>query len=186
MKSVFILILSLSFSLPLLGANDYTVGVGDVLEVNILRPDQSTTQVTVSPGGHISVQYIGAVNVKGKTITQIQRTIQLRLANGYLKYPIVSVSLIESHSKNYTISGEIMNPGKYPLEENTTVIKAISIAGGFTRFASPSKIKVLRPKKNRPGYLNIKTDIQDVIEGDASSDIVLKPGDIVIVSKGFF
>lgn len=167
-------------------SQDYTVGVGDLLQINIIKPDQSTTDVRVTPDGTISVPYLGSVKVKGKTITEIQNMIQYRLANGYLKYPIILVSLVQSNSRKFTISGEVNTPGSYPLEENTTVLKAISVAGGFTRFGSSSKVKVLRPRKDRPGYISIKVDIQAIMDGDARADVVLEAGDIVVISEGLF
>ena len=167
-------------------AQVYTVGVGDILEVSILQPDQMTTRVTVSPGGDISVPYIGSIYVKGKTISGTQKIIQDKLAAGYLKYPVITVSLIESRSKSFTISGEIIRPGNYALLENTTVLKAISIAGGFTRFGSSSRVKILRPRKDRPGYMSIKVDLQAVLDGDAKADIVIAAGDIIVISEGIF
>ncbi len=103
-----------------------------------------------------------------------------------LKYPVLTVSLVESHSRNYTITGEITTPGTYPLGENTTVLKAISVAGGFTKYGSRSKVRVLRPRNDRPGYTKIQVDIEKVMDGDARADIVLEPGDIIVVSQGLF
>lgn len=167
-------------------SNNYQVGVGDVLQVNVLQPEKSSNQTTVSPDGLISVVYIGTVYVKGLSITQIENLVQRRLAHGYLKYPVVQVSLMESRSRKFTISGEVNRPGTYSLEENTTVLKAISIAGGFTKFGKSSKVKVLRPKKNAPGYDATVVNINDVMNGKAEVDIVLEPGDIVVVSESLF
>jgi protein involved in polysaccharide export with SLBB domain len=167
-------------------AEEYKVGIGDILDIRILSPDPSQYQATVSPSGDISVPYLGSVRIKDKTITEIQQNIQYRLANGYLKYCVVTVSLIESRSRNFTISGEIVRPGTYPLGENTTVLKAISIAGGFTRFGSKSKVRVLRQRPDRPGYTKIEIDVGKVMDGDARADIVLEPGDIIVVSESFF
>lgn len=164
----------------------YTIGVGDILDVSILQPDQMTLRVTVSPGGDISVPYIGSVYIKGKTIAGAQSLIQQKLASGYLKYPVVTVSLVESRSRSFTISGEVIRPGNYALLENTTVLKAISIAGGFTRFGSSSRVKILRPRKDRPGYISIKVELKAVLDGDASADIVIEPGDIIVISEGVF
>lgn len=176
----------LSLSIAFCNEKMYTVGAGDILEVSILKPDQITNRVTVSPSGEISVVFLGNVKVRGKTITQIQRLIQYRLARGYFKYPIVTVSLMESHSRNFTISGAVARPGTYPLGENTTVLRAISLAGGFSRFGSKSKVKILRAYKNRPGQQIIKIDIGKVMEGDTNADIVLQAGDIIIVSEGLW
>jgi len=175
-------------TLPMQAApnEQYVVGIGDILEINIIQPEQLLTRTTVSPGGDISVPYLGSVMAKGLTVTQLQQNIQWRLANGFFKYPVVTVSLIESRSKNYTISGEVVTPGNYPLGENTTVLKAISIAGGFTRFGSSSRVKILRPRKDRPGYRQIKVDIKAVMDGDARADIVIEAGDIIVVSEGIF
>ncbi len=171
--------------IPLI-AEEYKVGIGDLLEIRILKPDPSIDRVTVSPSGDISVAYLGSVRVKDKTVTEIQQSIQWRLANGYLKYPVVTISLIESRSRNYTISGEIIRPGTYPLGDNTTVLKAISVSGGFTKFGSKSKVKVLRSRNDRPGYTKIEVDIGKVMDGDARADILLEPGDIIVVSESFF
>lgn len=165
---------------------DYKVGIGDIVEVRILRPDTITDRSTVSPSGEISVAYIGSVQVKGKSITEIQKNVQVRLGSGYLKYPVVVVSLIESHSRNFTVSGEVIRPGNYQLQENTTILKAISIAGGFTRFGSKSRVKLLRPFPDKPGYQTIKINLQKAMDGDAKEDVMLHPGDIVIISEGFF
>lgn len=167
-------------------AQVYTIGVGDILNVNIIQPDPMELTVTVSPGGDISVPYIGSVYVKGRTIAATQKLIEQKLANGYLKYPVVTVSLVESRSRSFTISGEINRPGNYAILENTTVLKAISIAGGFTRFGSSSRVKILRPRKDRPGYMSIKVDLKAVLDGDASADVVIEPGDIIVVSEGVF
>ena len=164
----------------------YTIGVGDILEVAIIQPDRMTSRVTVSPGGDISVPYIGSVYVKGRTVSSAQNIIQQKLAAGYLKYPVVTVSLVESRSRTFTISGEIVKPGNYPILENTTVLKAISIAGGFTKFGSSSRVKILRPRKDRPGYMSIKVDLEAVMDGDAKADIVIESGDIIVVSEGVF
>lgn len=180
------LILSFFISVSTVEAGKYTVGVGDIIEISILKPEQTTTRVTVSPGGEISVPYLGSIKVQGRTINEIQRTIQYRLAHGYLKYPVITVSLIESRSRNFTISGEIVNPGTYPLRDNTTVLKAISIAGGFTRFGSSSKVKILRPRKDKPGYIKIKVNLKAIMDGDAEADIEIQPGDIIVISEGFF
>lgn len=192
MKKYFLSIIILSIMLfPIFfskvgNAEEYKVGIGDILEVRILKPDQSTDRVTVSPSGDISVAYLGSVKVKNKTISQIQRNIQIRLANGYLKYPVVTVSLIESRSRNFTITGEVNEPGTYPLSDNTTVLKAISVAGGFTRFGSKSKVRILRPRGDRPGYTKIEVDVEKVMDGDARADIIIEPGDIIVISESFF
>ncbi len=167
-------------------SSDYKIGVGDVLEISVLQPDQFTTVVTVSPDGSISFPYIGSVRVKGMSLPQMQNHIQSKLADGYIKYPVVTVYLKESRSRKYLVSGEVMKPGAYVLEDNITVLRAISIAGGFTKFGSASRVKVLREKKEGAGYETVKVDLKRAMDGQSEHDPLLQPGDMVVVSEGIF
>ena len=193
MKTIFTLLIAISLVVapPIAGAEDtvqvgYAVGIDDVLEISVLQPEKLATSVTVAPDGSISFPYIGNVNVKGMTLGQIQEEIQTRLADGYMKYPVVAVSLRESRSRKFFVYGEVLRPGTYPIHENVTVLKAISMAGGFSKYGSSSNVKVLRPKKTGAGYETIKVNIRAVMNGSSEADILLKPEDIVVVSEGIF
>ena len=104
----------------------YTVGVDDILEISVLQPDELLRVVNVAPDGQISFPYIGSIAVKDLTIPQIQEKIQNALADGYMKYPVVLVSLQESRSRKFFVYGEVAKPGTYAIAENTTVLRAIS------------------------------------------------------------
>lgn len=166
--------------------DDYLVGVDDVMEIAVLQPEKTLTTVTVAPGGSITFPYIGNVMVKGMTLGAIQDEIQTRLADGYMKYPVVSVSLKEARSKKFFVYGEVARPGTYILEDGTTVLKAISIAGGFSKFGSSSRVKVLRSKEDASGYENIKVNIKAIMNGSSVEDLKLQPGDIVNIEEGIF
>ncbi len=70
------------------------------------------------------------------------------------------------------------------LMNNMTVFKAITIAGGFTKWGSGGKVKILRPAQNISGFETIKVEVDDIIDGDATADIKLQPEDTVVVSSG--
>ncbi len=178
--------LTFAQSMPALGESEYTVGVGDVLEISVLQPDQFVTNVSVAPDGYISFPYIGKVNVKGSEVSQIRHDLEKRLAAGYVKYPVVAVYLKESKSKKYIVSGEIQKPGAYLLEANLTVLRAITIAGGPTKIADVNNIKILRLKKDGTGYETIKVNLNKAMNGDISEDVTLKPEDMIVVTKSFF
>lgn len=163
---------------------DYVIGPDDILTINIVQPEQMENIVTVSPAGNINFPYIGNVVVKGRTLEEVHKEIQQRLGEGYLKYPIVVVGLKESHSRKFFVYGEVTKPGTYPLEENTTVLRAISMAEGFSRFGSASRVKVLRPRQNDTGYETLKVNVKDMMDGDCNADMILQPGDIVVISEG--
>ncbi|MBI4597132.1 MAG: polysaccharide export protein [Candidatus Omnitrophica bacterium] len=169
------------------GASEgYQIGVNDTLDIAILQPEQLQTFVTVGPDGMISFPFIGNVRVKGMTTAEIQEDIQQRLADGYMKYPVVSVSLKESRSQKFFVYGEVAKPGAYPLDERVTAMKAISIAEGFTKFGDSSRVKVLRPYADSPGYETIPINLKAVLNGNSKADVLLRPGDTVVVSEGVF
>ena len=165
---------------------EYTLGIDDVVQINILQPEELSTAVTVAPDGSISFPYIGNVRVKGLTLTQTQEEIQTRLADGYMKYPLISVALKASRSRKFFVYGEVIKPGTYPIEENVTVLRAISMAGGFTKYGSSNRVKVLRVKKDEPGYEIMKINMKAVMDGKLEEDIILQTEDIVVVSEGIF
>lgn len=171
---------------PVQQQQPYAVGIDDVLDINILQPEQLVTTVTVGPDGSISVPYMGSVHVKGMSPEQIEGEIQARLSDGYMKYPVVSVSLKESRSRKFFVYGEVSQPGAYPFEESMSALKAISIAGGFTKFGSSNRVKILRPQPGAAGYDTIQVNIKAVMNGHTERDVPLQPGDIIVVSEGLF
>ena len=164
----------------------YTIGIDDMLEISVLQPEQLLVTVTVAPDGFITFPYIGSVSAKDKTLDVLQQEIQNKLADGYMNYPVVSVSLKESRSKKFFVYGEVARPGTYLLDEYTTVLKAISIAGGFTKYGSAARVKVLRPHQENNTTEVIKVNISAAMQGKSQEDAQLQPGDTVVVSEGVF
>jgi protein involved in polysaccharide export with SLBB domain len=181
------LTLAASMLLPAgLARADYAVGVGDVLEINVLRPEPMIVNVTVAPDGNITFPYIGNVSVRGMGLGAMQEEIQSRLADGYLKYPVLTVYLKEVKSQKYTVAGQVNKPGSYPLEDGMTVMTAISVAEGFAKYGNSSRVKLLRKKENSNGYDTIHVNVKNAQNGGGADDPELKSGDMIVVSEGLF
>jgi len=174
------------FAAEIVPAYSYIIGVGDVLEINVLQPETMNATATVAPDGSISFPYIGNIKVKDKGLTVVQKEIQTALSDGYLKYPVVTVSLKESRSQKFFVYGEVVKPGSYPLEDNMTVLRGISLAGGFTKFGASSRVKVLRPKNDGSGYNTVNADVKKITNGDLREDLMIHSGDTIVVSEGLF
>ncbi len=115
------------------------------------------------------------------------------MAVGALKEQDVENMLLEpddilliERNKIFLIYGEVNRTGEFILKTDMTVFKALTIAGGFTKWGSNKGVKILRLKKDNTGFESLKVNISDVIEGDANADILLKSNDVVIVSTGIF
>jgi polysaccharide export outer membrane protein len=92
--------------------------------------------------------------------------------------------VVVERSKDFFVYGEVVKPGKYTLEDNMTVLRAISIAGGFAKYGSPDRVKILRAVPGKVGYENIKVDMKSAVKGEVGKDIRLESDDIVIVLEG--
>lgn len=92
--------------------------------------------------------------------------------------------VVVERSKDFFVYGEVVRPGKYTLEDNMTVLRAISIAGGFAKYGSPDRVKILRAVPGKVGYENIKVDMKSAVKGEVGKDIRLESNDIVIVLEG--
>ena len=162
-------------------AEEYRVGIDDVLDIVFIKPESMASTVTVAPDGAITVPYIGNVQVKGMTLPDIQKEVQAQLAKNFMEFPVVSVSLRQTRSRKFVIYGEVLRPGAYPVEADMTLLHAITVAGGFSVSGSNGRIKLLRPKPGKSEMDGIEWDIASMQRG-AGYDVNVLAGDTLIVS----
>ena len=93
-------------------------------------------------------------------------------------------TLVVERNDSYFVYGEVLRSGEYILKNNVTVFDAIILAGGFTKWGSPNRVKILRKRANQSGTEVLKVNIDKVIEGNSNADVILKSGDKIIVSAG--
>jgi polysaccharide biosynthesis/export protein len=158
----------------------YSVGPGDVLEVRVWHNDQLSRRVTVRPDGFITLPLIGDVPCTGNTVEQIAADIVTRGATYYTDPLVVSVEVAELHSYRIYVLGEVLRPGEYTPTGQVTVLQALALAGGFTRFAAPDDIVIVR--KDLHGERRIPFAYSMVIfEGDLRENLPLLTNDTVVV-----
>lgn len=157
----------------------YKVGPADVLLVRVWNEPEFTGPVAVNEGGKITLPLLGELAAAGKTPLQIQAELTDALKK-FVVRPLVTVTVQEVGSKRYFMDGLIARPGEYALVVPTTILEAISRAGGPGDFAGLKKIYILRGDKRI--YFNYK----DVMRGKhMEQNILLQPGDHVIIPGGF-
>jgi polysaccharide export outer membrane protein len=92
------------------------------------------------------------------------------------------VVVLQVNSYSLYVMGEVAKPGRYQMKTYTTVLQAISTAGGFTPFAAKNKMFVLRKSSGTGVETRISASYDDIVSGsDSSKNIVLIPGDTVVV-----
>jgi polysaccharide export outer membrane protein len=185
MKCTTILLILISlFFLPLVClAQDYTVGEGDVLDINVYENEDLTTTVRVTANSTIRVPLIGEISVADMTVSQVSGKIETLLADGYLVNPQVDVFIKEHRSKQAIILGQIESPGQYELRGKITFLEFISKAGGLTPDAGGTAT-IKRINKSDKNKETIVVDLERLIKkGDTSLNILIQDKDSVYISK---
>ena len=160
------------------GGPRYRIGPEDKLRVSVWENKELTLDVVVRPDGKISLPLIQDVQAEGLTATELAGVINQKLL-GYIKDPYVSVIVLEVNASKYYMIGYVRNPGTYPLRGDISILQALSLAGGFTDFASRKKIRLVR---NRMGKQEVRViNYYDLIDNDPVSNYLLRPGDTIVV-----
>ncbi len=112
---------------------DLVLGPGDVLQIQVADEPDLNGKYLVSDAGEISIPMVPKpVRAEGLTTTQLSNSIAKALKSAeILQQPVVSVFVDEYHSHTITVVGAVVRPGLYPVETHTTVLEAISEAGGL-------------------------------------------------------
>ncbi len=160
-------------------------GVAEGLSDNFIRGRGSGIEVRLD--GRISLRHIGDVSVVGMTLTQIADYLK-KLYSSIYDNPSLTVTLVQSNSRQYTVMGQVTAPGQFHLDYPITIVQAIARAGGFTEWAN-FEITVIRsqpsdPKtaKNQSDQRTFEFDYEVFLKGKKiETNIQLRSGDVVVV-----
>ena len=165
-------------------SKEFLLGPEDVLEVTVWRNQDLSRTVVVRPDGKISLPLIGDVQASGLSAAQVAAKIAARLTE-FKENPNVSVSIKEVNSYFIYVLGEVLKPGKYPIKSYATVLQGVSLAGGFTLYASKNKMQVIRTLTNGDGVenqLRIPVPYSELVSGKGQiENFILKSGDTIVV-----
>ena len=192
MITILVLVLTVSFSFsqekqgtpdkPIDDAN-YLIGPEDVLDIHVWKEDALTRAVPVRSDGMISLPLINEVYVSGLTPLQLGAILTEKFKQ-FLDNPTVTVVVTEANSFKVFVSGQVRTPGVYRLRAETTLLQIITLAGDFTNEANPKKIVIIRREQGKDKRLEV--NYNEIIDGtNPGSNLVLKPGDTVIVPLRF-
>jgi polysaccharide export outer membrane protein len=162
----------------------FLLGPEDVLVVTVWKNQDLSREVVIRPDGMISMPLIGDIKAAGLSSDVLAKRITERLTE-FMSSPTVSVQVKEVNSYFIYVMGEVLKPGKYQLKSYATVLQGVSLAGGFTPFASRNKMVVVRNIEDGGGEkreLRIPAGYSDLTNGTGPvGNFVLKSGDIIVV-----
>ncbi|PYS54376.1 MAG: hypothetical protein DMG13_08440 [Acidobacteria bacterium] len=160
----------------------YRLRPGDVLELNFTFTPEFSQSVIVQPDGYINLRGVGEIRVQDKTTPEVVEV--LRAAYGkILRDPAITVELKDFEKPYFVVGGEVAKPGKYDLRGDTTVVEAVTVAGGVTDKSKTSKVLLFRRVSD--DWVELKeVDMKRMLrERDLSEDLHLHPGDMILVPK---
>ncbi len=164
---------------------DYTIGSGDLMNVLVYGEPDLTSIVRVSNEGFIELPMVGKVRASGSTTPELKERIEARLKEGYLVNPDVQIILQEYKQDVVHLMGQVATPGPYRITHANTLMGTISKAGGFTPIAKRKKVKIIR-KENGGSKVFFVDTTAITQEGRLQDDVLLMPGDVIIVPERFF
>jgi protein involved in polysaccharide export with SLBB domain len=152
--------------------SNYRLGSGDVITIQVLGEDELTRQIRLSDAATISYPILGEIRLAGKTVGELERIITEGLRGRYLVNPQVTVTINEY--RRFFINGQVGQPGGYPYFPGLSVLKAITIAGGFKERADHDKIFIVRESDAEQKRVPVDLKAQ------------VYPGDVITVEESFF
>jgi polysaccharide biosynthesis/export protein len=156
----------------------YIVGEGDLLRISVWKEAEISQNVVVRPDGMISLPLISDLRVSGLTPEQIQGQVTEKL-KAVLTNPQITVTVLEVHSKEVYITGEVGKPGAYQALAPMNVLQLIARAGGLSEFANRKAIYIFRASDPKT---RLRFNYKEVVSGHRpEQNIILQPGDTVVV-----
>ena len=181
---------------------DYRIGPGDVIEVQIENAPELSRSFRVTAKGTFLMSFLGRVTAKDKTPEELSQYIAERLRGEYLKNPNVSIVVKEYNSRSFFIQGSVRSPGVFQIEGRPSLLKLVTLAGGLSvdhgsnafiirqvkpaddkdeaaaENGKPSPAAANNPDENEE-YELLKVSITGLLRGNFDNNMFLEPGDII-------
>ena len=183
-------------------AQGYVAQPGDILRIEVVEDPSLNREVLITPDGSLSFPFAGSIGVSGRSVDQIRDQLVAGLRPQFTADPTVFVSVarlapepplltgplgpvdtgpVEPFTIDVYLTGEINSPGGIQVEPGTTILQAIAIAGGLTRFAADRRIELRRADASGR-IVRYKYDI-DGKTRSISGATPLAAGDVIVVPE---
>lgn len=149
---------------------------GDVIRVSFPGAPELNVVQRIQPDGRVSLPTIGGVSAAGRSVSSVQSQLH-SMYQPHLQDPTVLVA-VETAASGVYVSGEVLRPGKVPLDRPMTALEAVMEAGGYTKMANPRQVVIVR---NEGGQHN-RFVVNMSMTGGASPPFYVKPYDMIHVT----
>jgi polysaccharide export outer membrane protein len=155
----------------------YVIGPEDIISIKVWREPELSGAKGVRPDGKISMPLIGDLQAGGLTPERLAAQLKEDLEGAGVKNPDLVVEVIQVNSRRFSIQGEVLRPGVFPLVVPIHVFDALGMASGFKEFANKKKILILRADGTR-----LMFSYDDFVKGrKRDQNVLIQNGDTIIV-----
>lgn len=168
---------------------EYVIGPLDELTIFVWRNPELGAKVQVRPDGRITTPLITDMPAVGKTPKMLAEDIKLALSQ-YIQDPLVSVivnNFSGTFSQQVRIVGATEKPASIPYRANMTLLDAMITVGGLSEYAAGNRARLVRFDKASGKQKEYALRINDLIKrGDSKANVLLAPGDVIIIPESMF
>lgn len=168
---------------------EYVIGPLDELTIHVWRNDELGAKVQVRPDGRITTPLVADMPAVGKTPTMLAEDVRLQLSQ-YISEPLVTVIVNKfagTFSQQIRIVGATEKPASLPYRANMTLLDAMIAVGGLSEFAAGNKAKLIRFDKSIGRQQEYGLRLGDLLKkGKSEANVMLKPGDVIIIPESMF
>jgi polysaccharide export outer membrane protein len=168
---------------------DYIIGPLDELTIFVWRNPELGAKIQVRPDGRITTPLITDMPAVGKTPKMLADDITLQLSQ-YIQDPLVSVIVNKfagTYSQQVRVIGATGKPASLPYRANMTLLDAMIAVGGLSEYAAGNRAKLIRFDKETGKQAEYGLRLGDLLKrGDSKANVMLKPGDVIIIPESQF
>ncbi|WP_242123203.1 XrtA/PEP-CTERM system exopolysaccharide export protein [Sphingobium sp. Sx8-8] len=168
---------------------EYVIGPLDDLTIFVWRNPDLGAKVQVRPDGRITTPLISDMSAVGKTPKQLADDLKVALSK-YIENPLVSVivnNFSGTFSQQVRIVGATEKPASIPYRANMTLLDAMISVGGLNQYAAGNKARLVRFNRETGKQQEYQVRIGDLLKrGDSKANVMLAPGDVIIIPESMF
>lgn len=168
---------------------DYIIGPLDELTIFVWRNPELGAKVQVRPDGRITTPLITDMPAVGKTPKMLADDITLQLSQ-FIQDPLVSVIVNKfagTYSQQVRVVGATGKPASLPYRANMTLLDAMIAVGGLSEYAAGNRAKLIRFDKASGKQKEYSIRLGDLLKkGDSKANVMLMPGDVIIIPESSF
>ncbi len=168
---------------------EYVIGPLDELTIFVWRNPELGAKVQVRPDGRITTPLITDMPAVGKTPSMLAEDIKLQLSQ-FIEEPLVSVIVNKfagTFSQQVRIVGATEKPASIPYRANMTLLDAMIAVGGLSEYAAGNRARLIRFDKAAGRQREFALRLGDLLKkGESKANVMLKPGDVIIIPESMF